>query len=79
MRNGDCPSVGGSENICVDPLFVAEPWGTGTTFTESELDNFNFHPTSGSPAIGSGIAIPGLTTDYYGVTRATPSIGAVEP
>jgi hypothetical protein len=79
MRNGDCPSVGGSENICVDPLFVAEPWGTGTTFAESELDNFNFHPTSGSPAVGSGIAIPGLTTDYYGVTRANPSIGAVEP
>jgi hypothetical protein len=44
------------------------------------LDNFNFQPASGSPAIGHGIPVSGITTDYYGKARPNPpSIGAVEP
>jgi hypothetical protein len=46
------------ENVA-DPLFVAEPTGTGTTFAEAELDNFNFALTSGSPAIGQGATSTG--------------------
>jgi hypothetical protein len=80
LRDGDCPPVGGSGNICADPLFVAKPRGTGTTFAEPELDNFNFHPASGSPAIGHGVAVSGITTDHHGSARPNPpSIGALEP
>jgi len=65
-------------NICSDPLFVGEP--ARTMRSESDLDNFNFHPSSGSPAVGHGIAVSGLFTDYYGVARPNSlSIGAAEP
>ena len=75
IRNGD--TCGGT-NICLDPLLINEPplaW-----VNELELDNLSFHPSSSSPAVGAGVAVNGLTTDYYGVTRPNPpSIGAVEP
>jgi hypothetical protein len=78
MRNGDCPN-GGKGNICRDPQLVGEP-ANRTLPAESTLDNFNFRPTSGSPANGRGIAVSGVTTDYHGSARPNPpSIGAVEP
>jgi Putative Ig domain len=78
VRNGDCSS-GGTGIICSDPQLVSEP-AQGTVPPESTLDNFNFYPATGSPAIGAGVAVPGVTTDYYGVTRPNPpTIGAVEP
>jgi hypothetical protein len=44
------------------------------------IDNFNFHPASGSPAVGRGISVNGITTDYYGIARPNQaSIGAAEP
>lgn len=64
--------------VCVDPVFVSElPQGAFTT-VESVLDNFNFHPASGSPAIAKGIltALSPLL-DFFGVQQtATPTIGA---
>ena len=79
VRNGNCSSGGGTGIICADPLLVSEP-AQGTIPPESTLDNFNFHPSTGSLAIGAGVAVPGVTTDYYGVTRPNPpTIGAVEP
>jgi hypothetical protein len=78
MRNGDCPN-GGTGNICRDPQFVGEP-ANRTLPAESTLDNFNFRPTSGSPANRRGIGVSGVTTDYHGSARPNPpSIGAVEP
>ena len=75
LRNSGCPSTG---NLCEDPLLMNEPALTLTG--ESALDNFNFYPSSSSPAVGAGVAIPGVTTDYYGVTRPNPpTIGAAEP
>jgi uncharacterized repeat protein (TIGR02059 family) len=39
----------------------------------------DFHLQSGSPAIGKGLAITGLTTDYVGsAVKSPPSIGAYE-
>ena len=71
-------SLGGviSGETCNDPLFVGEP----TSFTtEAALDNYNFDLSSGSPAIGTGVAVSGLTTDYDGTVRPfPPSLGAVE-
>jgi hypothetical protein len=65
-------------NICSDPLLINEP--PRTLVDESVLDNFNFHPRKGSPAIGAGTAVNGVTVDYYGVARPNPpSVGAVEP
>jgi hypothetical protein len=65
--------------ICSDPLLVNEPPQQGWT-NQTFLDNFNFRPTSGSPANGRGIALSGVTTDYHGSGRPNPpSIGAVEP
>jgi Putative Ig domain len=75
IRNGD---TCGGNILCSDPQLVNEP-AQGTIPPESVLDNFNFSPISTSPAIGVGITMPGLTTDYNGSTRANPpSIGAVE-
>jgi hypothetical protein len=76
MRNDDCPT-GGAGNICLDPLLVNEPSQTWTS--ESMLDNFNFTISNNSPAIGAGVAIPGLPTDYDGNPwKNPPSIGALE-
>lgn len=51
MRNGDCPAVAGTGNLCGDPLLVGQPAGTGTSFTEAQLDGFNFNLDPKSPAI----------------------------
>jgi Putative Ig domain len=72
--NTGCPdsSVPGTEKIytCGDPDLVGE----------SNINAINPNITSSSPAINSGIAISGITTDYNGNTRANPpAIGAMEP
>ena len=76
-----CPT-GYPNEFCTDPLLVNEPTGQGANFVDSELDNFNFTPSSASPAIGAGLSItgaPSLLLDYNGLTRPNPpSIGAVE-
>jgi Putative Ig domain len=82
MQDGSCPSTTNGM-ICSDPQLLnepAQPW-----VSESALDVFNpfvagnsFYPSSSSPVLSGGVQIPGLTTDYYGVTRPTPpSLGAV--
>jgi hypothetical protein len=46
---------------------------------ESNIDAINPSLESNSPAIGAGIAIGGLTTDYNGSTRPNPpALGALE-
>ncbi|WP_353063659.1 putative Ig domain-containing protein [Tunturibacter psychrotolerans] len=68
-----CPdSTIGIEKIytCADPGLVAE----------SDINHINPNLTSSSPAINSGIAISGITTDFNGTTRPNPpAIGAMEP
>jgi hypothetical protein len=68
-----CPdSLIGIEKIytCADPAMKAE----------SNINAINPALTSSSPAINSGIAISGITTDFNGKTRANPpAIGAMEP
>jgi hypothetical protein len=77
MRDDGCPSTGFAGEICTDPQFVAEP--TSPITAESDLDNFNFNPSSTSPAISSGVAIPSVTTDYTGYLRPNPpSMGAYQ-
>ena len=50
--------------IISDPLFISST---------------DFHLQTGSPAIGTGVSISGLTTDYEGSTiKNPPSIGAFE-
>jgi hypothetical protein len=74
-----CPT-GFPNERCADPLFVNEPTGEAGNFIESELDNFNFNLTPGSPAVGAGLYIPSLTLDYSGAVRPNPpSLGALEP
>jgi hypothetical protein len=73
MHTG-CPDVsisGGVEKIftCADPDLAGE----------SNINAINPNITSSSPAINSGIAISGITTDYNGNTRPNPpAIGAIE-
>ena len=77
-RSGTGSSCRG-DIICSDPKLTNEPPQQGWT-NQTFLDNFNFHPTSGSPANGHGIAVSAVTTDYGGSARPNPpSIGAVEP
>jgi hypothetical protein len=84
IRNGD--TCGVNNITCADPQLVSEPaqpWPGAIT----DLDVFNpfvtgnsFHPTSGSPLIGAGTVISGLTADFYGVAQPNPpTIGAVKP
>ena len=76
VRNSGCPSTGFPDEFCVDPLFVNEP---STYLDEATFDNFDFTPSAGSPAVGAGVYVPGLTTDYAGNNRPNPpSIGALE-
>ena len=74
-----CPT-GFPGEFCGDPLLVNEPTGQGPNFVSTELDNFNFAPSAGSPAMGAGAVIsgvPNLLLDYNGLTRPNPpSIGA---
>ena len=71
-----CPT-GNTGEICTSPLLVSQP--AAPLSAESQLDAFNYNLTSGSPAIGAGIAISGITTDFAGNTRPSPpSIGALE-
>ena len=78
QRNTGCPATGFPGEICADPLLVGEP--ASPISSESALDNFQFLLTSGSPAIGAGVAVPSLTLDYNGVTRPNPpTIGPYEP
>jgi hypothetical protein len=73
IRNGD---TCGGNIICSDPLFVNEP--SAGVPPESTLDNFNFHPSSSSPALLAGTTYTGLpATDHYGTaTTSPPVIGA---
>ena len=57
-------SVTLTANIGADPLFVSST---------------NLHVQAGSPVVGAGVAVPGLTTDITGAMRANPpTIGAYE-
>jgi hypothetical protein len=84
IRNGD--TCGSNTITCVDPQLVSEPAQTWPG-SEAALDVFDptatgssFFPATGSPLIGAGTPISGLTADYHGVTRPShPTIGAVEP
>jgi hypothetical protein len=50
-----------------------------TNSSESTLDNYNFTPATGSPMLGAGCYLPGLTTDANGTARPNPpAIGAVQ-
>jgi hypothetical protein len=73
-------ACGANGNICSDPLLVNAPIQQGWT-DQTFLDNFNFNPTSSSPAIGAGTTYYGiLATDYNGKSRPNPpTIGAIEP
>lgn len=70
-----CPS--GSSERCVNPKLANMPVWSG----EASLDQIDFHLTSGSPARGAGIAVPGLVKDYSDVPRpanAATDIGAFQ-
>jgi hypothetical protein len=68
-----CPdSSVGLETIytCADPNMVGE----------SNINAINPNIPTSSPAVNSGIAISGITTDFNGNTRPNPpAIGAMEP
>lgn len=66
----------GTDEYCEDAEFTSEP----QSFTnEATLDSYNFHLTSGSPAVKNGVIVSGLLTDYAGVTYPNPpSLGALE-
>lgn len=68
-----CPDNGlpvETNYVCADPLLIGE----------SDIDAINPSLSSNSPAIGAGVPIAAVTTDYIGLARpAAPAIGALEP
>ncbi len=61
---------------CADPEFVNEP---PSFISEATLDNFNFHLSSGSPAIQAGITNANIPADYFDTIRLVPTaVGGVE-
>jgi len=74
----DCPSPLWVGETCANPQLAAQ-LTSPTTNTLFQYSAFDFYPASGAPIIDTGVAIPGITTDYYGTTRPNPpTIGAVE-
>jgi hypothetical protein len=74
-----CPTPLAATETCntKDPLLRAEP--ASPIRAESDLDHFNFYPSSSSPLIGHGIVIQGIVSDLAGRVRPNPpSIGALE-
>ena len=72
---GSCP-LGWTEH-CTDPKIAKMPAWSG----EASLDGIDFHLTSGSPARGAGVTVPGLLKDYDGAARpvgAAYDIGAFQ-
>ena len=65
LANWQSATTQDANSISGDPLFTSPT---------------NMLPLSGSPVIGAGTAIAGITTDYAGTTRSlfTPTIGAYE-
>ncbi len=68
FRMRTCPS--GAGDRCVDPKVVSLPAWTG----EASLDGVDLHLQAGSPARGSGVAVPGVLTDFDEAARS----GAVD-
>jgi hypothetical protein len=76
FRNG-CPSPQKKGELCADPRLHDAP--SARIAAETDLDNMDFRLTSKSPAIGAGVAIPGLGVDSKGDPRPDPpSMGAIE-
>lgn len=83
-NNDNCPGMYGTNNL----VFGAGPPVTnlanitGSVNRDPRFVNasgHDFRPQPGSPAIGAGTPVPGLTHDINGVARgAAPSIGAYE-
>jgi hypothetical protein len=71
-----CPAPLAAGEVCGDPLFTTEPAGLSIT-TEDQLDDLALTLAVGSPAISTGVAIPGLGTNIAGTARSDPpNIGA---
>jgi len=70
--NWSCPAHGEKGALCTKPGLVDE--------TYHVIGYGNMAPASGrSAAVGAGIPVEGLTTDYSGKPRsATPTLGAIE-
>ena len=60
-----------AHGINADPLLANEP---------APSTPINFIPASNSPALGLGVAISGISTDYFGTTWTNPpTVGACNP
>ncbi|MGC9199198.1 MAG: hypothetical protein ACP5E5_09700 [Acidobacteriaceae bacterium] len=78
LRSKPCPYFGSTSLLCTSPEFENQP--PSTLSSESQMDHFNFHPKPGSPEVGHGVAVEGITKDFFGVIRPNPpTIGAAEP
>lgn len=75
-----CPAGTFANESCVDPTLTTELSTAAPLNNESfQYSAFAFPLLTGSPAIHTGIAISGLTTDFNGNPFANPpSMGAIE-
>ena len=75
-------ACGTNGELCTSPLLTSQPT-TPWCGSEACMDVFipsgnSFYPSGASPLIAAGVAVSGLTTDYYGTSRSSPPwIGAV--
>jgi hypothetical protein len=78
----NCPNFAGANNLVFGngaATFTGILTGSINSDPKLVSPGTDFHLQSGSPAIGAGVAIPGLTRDIDGRVRPNPpSIGAYE-
>lgn len=75
----------GNTGISIDPALAGVTLTESNNLTVADITNITDNgansiiPQAGHSAIGGGVAISGITTDYAGTTRANPpTIGAYE-
>lgn len=77
LKGGTTDTCGTNNITCVNPAMVSQPttpWpGSETAFDVFKTSaGSSFFPTSGSPLLGTGTNITGMTTDFFGATRPSP-------
>ena len=63
-------ALGFNDRCPFDRLFLVEP--PHELYSRADFDTMNFAVSAGSPAVGTGVLLPGYPRDFTGAPRANP-------